>query len=996
MASQEKNHMARVIRAAICATAASATLMAVGIAPASATPSSASVDEGKTLTLPVQFIDYDKDNLLFEYAMGAGTGADDLSLNNGKNDTARTGLVADTLGKNGMPQYDKAAVEQIAKGIDTELGRADASDIPSDPAQRTMFQRLLAQFMTKAATKSTVLNPADPGDGVAGAFGKWSCGDGSAIVDDTCMTPAADGTAPSVTTLWEQNGNGVYGYSKASTLTSGAFTVTPNTEYKFSVWADNGGTTAADMNVAIRNGKSDAITAYNAAPSDAARTTRDSVAKDAGAWQDFYFNSGDAKAITIALTPAADAKTVRIAGAQLVPAGANNAYDAADAAYTGMLGDGTHYFYAGNPDAADNTKFGKWTVSGTGKDTEYAEGKASKVTGTMMWSQDGDSVLSMAGTAVKPLTRTITGLTPGETYTVSYARGFVQAAYAGIKATDAAGTTIPLTVPETDANKGANTVDQIDPVAKNDTGEISSFDLTVPKDSNGAVTLFILAGKDKDLHYRAGNITIKPKHNTLKSQTYAEAVASVDLKKKIDLSSDSTDNGIGVFQSPMAYAYYMLNNLFTGNAGTPYFGYDKMVLAYDGSKSAHGHQIDKYTFAANTSVEGDVTYQPGTKDAPGSVAYDPTATKSETDGNFGFFPLDGIDGGEMTEGNIGIRDENGKPVVKDGRNVYVRKQHNYHYAMKSNGVFTYHQGAGQFFDFTGDDDVYLFVNNKLAIDLGGAHTAASKDVDLDAQAKSLGLQDGKTYRFDFFYMERHTDEADIKVTTNLDVTALSSDYTLLVSNVLNGKAMNDGDYQFTVKPADTDAQGNAIPEADRTAAATMLGLDAADIDTGRTYDSPKSESGRAVNLAEPLTLKFTPENAGTYVYNIAESHVPGDAAAGYTNDSAPRKVVITVTKDDTSDTGFTVTTTVDGKELESENGVPPIISFVNSWKAPSVKPGEPNKPTNPATPKHDDGAVAGQPKHELARTGASVLVAVVACMLLAGAGILALATRRHD
>ncbi|KFI97997.1 fibro-slime domain-containing protein [Bifidobacterium stellenboschense] len=994
MASQEKKDRARVIRAAICAVAASATLMAVGIAPASATPSSASVNADKTLTLPVQFIDYNKDNLLFEYAMGAGTGANDLSFNNGKNGTARKGLVNKTLGKNGMPQYNKAAVEQIAKGIDTELGRADATAIPAEPTQRTLFQRLLNQFVTVPATTTTVLNPNTPGADNAGAFTNWNCGTGSQVVGDTCMTP--DGTtAPSVDTLWQQDGNGVYGYNTASTLTSSKFTVTPNTEYKLTFWADNGGATAAGMNVAIKDGKGNAIKAYNAAPADANRTERANVAKDATGWQDFYFNSGDAAAITLALTPSADAKTVRVAGAQLAPAGDDNAYNTP--AYTSMLGDGTDYFYTGKTDATGTTSFGKWIVSGAGKDIEYAAGKASKVTGTMTWSQDGDSVRSVAGTAVSPLTRTITGLKAGETYTVSYARGFNGTAYAGIKATDASGKAITLTVPETDENKGHNTVDQIDPaVPKNDdNGEFGTFDVTAPKD--GSVTLAILAGDDTSLQYRAGGITIKPKHNTLKSQTYDDAVKSVDLTKKIDLSSDSTDNGIGYFQSPMAYAYYMLNNLFTGNTGTPYNGYKNMVLAYDGSKSAHGQQIDKYTFAANTSVEGDVTYQPGTQDAPGSVTYDPTKTKSETDGNFGFFPLDGIDGGEMTEGNIGIRDKDNKPVLdKDGKNVYVKKQHNYHYAMKSNGVFTYHKGAGQFFDFTGDDDVYLFVNNKLAIDLGGAHTADSESVDLDKQADSLGLKDGKTYRFDFFYMERHTDEADIKVTTNLDVTALSSDYTLLISNVLNGKAMNDGDYQFTVKPADTDAQGNAISADAREKAAKMLGLDTADLDNGETYDSPKSESGRTVNLAEPLTLKFTPEDAGTYVYDIAESHVPGDAAAGYTNDSATKKVVITVTKDDTSSTGFTVVTTVDGKELESENGVPPIISFVNSWKDPS-KPSQPTNPTNPATPKHDGGTTNnGQPKNVLSSTGSSVLFAVVACMILAGAGILALAARKRD
>jgi fibro-slime domain-containing protein len=67
----------------------------------------------------------------------------------------------------------------------------------------------------------------------------------------------------------------------------------------------------------------------------------------------------------------------------------------------------------------------------------------------------------------------------------------------------------------------------------------------------------------------------------------------------------------------------------------------------------------------------------------------------------------------------------------------------------------------------GDDDVWAFVNGKLAMDLGGIHGSEKGSISLDGVAVKFGLTEGKSYPFDFFYAERHVDSSTIKVTTNL-------------------------------------------------------------------------------------------------------------------------------------------------------------------------------------------------------------------------------------
>lgn len=94
---------------------------------------------------------------------------------------------------------------------------------------------------------------------------------------------------------------------------------------------------------------------------------------------------------------------------------------------------------------------------------------------------------------------------------------------------------------------------------------------------------------------------------------------------------------------------------------------------------------------------------------------------------------------------------------------------NFSFAMVVRAEFEYVKG--QYFEFRGDDDVWVFINNRLVVDIGGVHGPENGYVDVDTvgQGTKDSLVEGQTYPFHIFFAERNATGSNFKMRTSMDL-----------------------------------------------------------------------------------------------------------------------------------------------------------------------------------------------------------------------------------
>lgn len=223
-----------------------------------------------------------------------------------------------------------------------------------------------------------------------------------------------------------------------------------------------------------------------------------------------------------------------------------------------------------------------------------------------------------------------------------------------------------------------------------------------------------------------------------KMGTYAEAMAKHDAGRLNAYTDIAT-----VYDA----AYFLLHNLYadSNGYGVTVDNYNELRMNHV-SADANGNAV--YRFDSHYGVDY------GTTNAGVIVNTDTTSVESRE-----FNPLY----------NLGYGQTGSVYNQEAGIKVDEYQQYNFNYTMEGHAKFIYYYDDELYFQFSGDDDVYLFINDQLVLDLGAVHGTSEGKVNLNEIAAMCGLEDGEPYDFDFYYMERHGVAADFSIETNIQI-----------------------------------------------------------------------------------------------------------------------------------------------------------------------------------------------------------------------------------
>lgn len=229
-------------------------------------------------------------------------------------------------------------------------------------------------------------------------------------------------------------------------------------------------------------------------------------------------------------------------------------------------------------------------------------------------------------------------------------------------------------------------------------------------------------------------------------------------------------------------AYFLLQSLYSDNDG-----YGQTVTEY--------HQINLVKkgnyYVYNSAYDGSVY------DTAKGVIYnsqtDHVTTREGTTyvrGNLQaenrFDPISGMYFGNNGNKYLEVVDPNQGDITRYYNNT------NYNMTLEGHAQFIFYEDDKLYFNFTGDDDVYLYINGIRVLDMGGAHAISKCGISLNDVKELCGLKDGQVYDFDFYYMERHGTAANFGFETNIKIV----DPSMLTEKIAYQNGVNVGNYGF--------------------------------------------------------------------------------------------------------------------------------------------------------------------------------------------------------
>lgn len=189
------------------------------------------------------------------------------------------------------------------------------------------------------------------------------------------------------------------------------------------------------------------------------------------------------------------------------------------------------------------------------------------------------------------------------------------------------------------------------------------------------------------------------------------------------------------------------------------------------------------------------------------------------------------------------------------------KDRNYFFTYETHSRFVYK--GNEVFTFSGDDDVWVYINGKRVIDLSGVHGEENATFVLDsAKASELGLTLGQAYDFDFFFAERNYRGSNFTITTNIELNNAPTANDDTATTTIFGSVTID------VLANDTDVDGDSKIISEVTP-----------VTSGDNVGSMSIENNRLVYTAGSVPGEYT------FTYTVEDEH--GDSDVG--------NVIITVT-----------------------------------------------------------------------------------------------------